>query len=62
MEKQNKINLSSSELITLASSMAICLSQKLSPSDLCLLRQFLSTLTSNLTLIEAKDKFCNFKK
>lgn len=58
MEKQSKLDIESCELVALASSLAICISQKYSSSDVCTIRQFLATLVSNLALIEHQDKYC----
>jgi len=58
MEKENKIDIESCELVALASSLAIFISKKYSSGDVCTIRQFLGTLISNLNLIENQDKFC----
>lgn len=50
--KENKIDIEPAQLVGLASSLAICLAQKLSLDDLVTLRQFLSCLCSNLALFE----------
>lgn len=50
------------ELVALASSLAIALSQNFEMSELCTLRLFFSTLTSNLSLIEYQSKVCGPRK
>ena len=54
MEK--KIDLSGCELVSLASSLAICLSQKFCDEDLRKLRFFFNSISSNLAIIEAEGR------
>ena len=61
-EKDNKLTMKADELVALASSLALCLSKKYSLSDLCTIRQFLSTLSSNIALIEYQSKICRLYK
>ena len=58
--KEDKLDMSPNELVALASSLAVCLGQKLSMTDIATLRQFLSSLCSNLALFEYQHK--NFIK
>ena len=56
-EKINKLDtIQPSELVALASSLSICLGQKLSIADIATLRQFLSCLCSNLALFEYQHR------
>lgn len=49
-----KIDLSGSELIALAGSIAICLGEKFEKEDLRKLRCFFATISSNLGIIESE--------
>lgn len=63
MEKESKLEMEAEELVALASSLALCLAHKFNLSDLCTIRQFLSTLSSNIALIEYQSRICqNFKE
>lgn len=57
----NKINLSGSELVALAGSIAIALSKKLEKEDIRKLKFLFNSICSNLTIIEVeghgKNKF-----
>lgn len=44
-------NISGSELVTLASTLSICISKDLTPDDLAKLGSFFTTLGDNLSLI-----------
>ena len=56
MKKERKINLSGCELVSLAGSLAICLSEKFCDEDLKKLRFFFSSVSSNLAIIEAEGR------
>ena len=51
-----KINLSGCELVSIAGSLAICLSEKFCDEDLRKLRFFFSSISSNLAIIEAEGR------
>lgn len=53
---KSKLEISGNELVALATSLALCISKKIDKSDLCLVRAFLSSLSTNLTLIEFGSK------
>ena len=59
MENNRKIEMSGTEMVSLAGSLAICLSNKFEKEDLHKLRLFFSTLSSNLAIIEAEGKYRN---
>ena len=55
MEK-TKINLTGEEIVSLAGSLAICLSKKYCNEDLCTLRTLFSSLAQNIAVIEFSRK------
>lgn len=61
-KNKQTLDMSAQELVALASSLAIALSQNFEMSELCTLRLFFSTLTSNLSLIEYQTKACRPRK
>ncbi len=56
MENERKIDMSGPEMVSLAGSLAICISKKFEKEDLHKLRLFFATLSSNLAIIEAEGK------
>jgi len=56
MDKKQKLNMKPEELVALASSLAITISQNFCFSDMCALRMFFSTIASNIALIEFQTK------
>ena len=53
MENQKlKLELSGAELVSLASSLAICFAKKYEKEDLCRLRLFFHAIASNISIIE----------
>ena len=50
------------EMVTLAGSVAMCLSKKLTAKEVCLMRTFFQAVASNLSTIEYTDTICKSKK
>jgi hypothetical protein len=53
---------SAKELVALAGSLAIAMSEKFDDETICSIKLFLSTLQSNLNLIEFHDKGCRKRR
>ena len=63
MAKEEKgLELSGKEMVALAGSIAIYLSCKLTPREVCLMRTFFQSLASNLSTIEFTDTVCKSRK
>lgn len=56
--EDGKIKLSGKEIVTLAASLAICLSEKYGREDIKKLKFLFSTLCANLSVIEHDRKDC----
>lgn len=59
---EDGLKMSGEELVALASSIAICLSKKLTPREVCLIRNFFQAIASNLSSIEFVDTICKNRK
>ena len=59
---ERKIDIPPAQLVTLASSLALALTQKYSTADLITIRQFLSAVCSNISLYEFQSKNCGCEK
>ena len=55
-EAQEKLNLSGDEIVSLAGTIAICLSKKYDAKDLFSLRLLFQSIASNISIIELKNK------
>lgn len=58
MEKKQKLNMKPEELVALASSLAITIANNFCFADMCALRMFFATVSSNIALIEFQSKNC----
>lgn len=61
-KKDIKIDIPPEQLVALASSLALALSQKFGDCDLCTIRQFLGALCVNISLFEYQHKNCMAQK
>ena len=52
MENKKKLDMTGSELVSLASALAICFAEKYECEDLRRLRLFFQSIASNITIIE----------
>ena len=55
-EKQEKLNLNGDEIVSLAGTVAICLSKKYDEKDLFSLRLLFQSIASNISILELKNK------
>lgn len=62
MNDKIKLDIDAESLVSLASSLTLCLAHKYSLADLCVIRQFLSTICSNLSLYEFQQRLCQSTK
>lgn len=54
-DKKRTLDISGKELVSLASSLAICFSCKYDKESLCSLRLFFQSVASNISIIEMQD-------
>lgn len=59
---ENGLNITGEELVALAGSVAICLTKKLTPREVCLMRTFFQAIATNLSTIEFTDSICKQRK
>lgn len=59
---EDGLKMSGEEMVALASSVAICISKKLTPRELCLMRIFFQAIASNLSSIEFVDTICKHRQ
>lgn len=60
-KEEDGLDMTGAEMVALASSVALCLSKKLTAKEVCLMRTFFQTIASNLSTIEYTDTICKKK-
>lgn len=58
---EDGLELTGEEMVALATSVALCLSKKLTQREVCLMRTFFQTVASNLATIEYTNSLCKTK-
>lgn len=56
------LQMTGAEMVALAGSLAVCISNKMTPHEICLMRTFFQAVASNLSTIEYTDTVCKTKK
>ncbi len=59
---EDGLGMTGAEMVALAGSVAMCISNKMTPREICLMRTFFQAVASNLATIEYTDTLCKTKK